>query len=106
MTTAKHPRKTLRSQAYDSLEELIVSQVLKPGAQVTEEELVQRTGIGRTPVREALQRLARDGLVSIRPRSAIAARLQRAVAGGDGGIGDRGGDRRRGGGGRRMKEEG
>ena len=71
MTTEKHPRKTLRSQAYDRLEELIVSQVLKPGARVTEEELVQRTGIGRTPVREALQRLARDGLVSIRPRSAI-----------------------------------
>jgi DNA-binding GntR family transcriptional regulator len=71
MTNAKQPRRTLRSQAYDSLEELIVSRVLEPGAQVTEEDLVKRTGIGRTPVREALQRLARDGLVSIRPRSAI-----------------------------------
>ena len=63
--------KTLRTHAYEILEELIVTQALQPGASVTEEELAQRTGIGRTPIREALQRLAREGLVSIRPRSAI-----------------------------------
>jgi DNA-binding GntR family transcriptional regulator len=67
----KPPRKTLRTQAYELLEEMIVTQVLKPGATVTEEDLARKTGIGRTPIREALQRLARDGLVSIRPRSAI-----------------------------------
>lgn len=67
----KIAHKTLRTQAYEILEDLIVTQALRPGAVVTEEALVQRTGIGRTPVREALQRLARDGLVSIRPRSAI-----------------------------------
>src|SRR5688500_10447445 len=50
---------------------MIVTGVLKPGATVTEEELARRTGIGRTPIREALQRVAREGLVSIRPRSAI-----------------------------------
>ena len=65
------PRKTLRAQAYERLEELIVTQKVKPGSSVTEEDLVQLTGIGRTPVREALQRLAREGLVSIRPRAAI-----------------------------------
>jgi DNA-binding GntR family transcriptional regulator len=65
------PRKTLRAQAYERLEELIVTQKVKPGSTVTEENLVQLTGIGRTPVREALQRLAREGLVSIRPRAAI-----------------------------------
>jgi DNA-binding GntR family transcriptional regulator len=64
-------KKTLRTHAYEVLEELIVTQALKPGATVTEEELATRTGIGRTPIREALQRLSRDGLVSIRPRSAI-----------------------------------
>ena len=68
MTT---PRKTLRTQAHELLEDMIVTQVLKPGATVTEEELATRTGIGRTPIREALQRLARDGLVTIRPRAAI-----------------------------------
>src|SRR6478752_7334766 len=53
---------------------MIVTQVQKPGATVTEEELARRTGIGRTPIREALQRLAREGLVSIRPRAAIVIR--------------------------------
>ena len=67
-------RKTLRTQAYELLEDMIVTQVLKPGATVTEEELARRTGIGRTPIREALQRLAREGLVSIRPRAAIVIR--------------------------------
>jgi len=69
--TMKSAHKTLRSKAYEVLEDLIVTQALKPGESVTEEELAHRTGIGRTPIREALQRLARDGLVSIRPRSAI-----------------------------------
>lgn len=63
--------KTLRALAYEALEDLIVNQAIAPGSTVTEEELVARTGIGRTPVREALQRLAREGLVSIRPRSSI-----------------------------------
>lgn len=67
----KPARQTLRAQAYERLEEIIVTQVLKPGATVTEEELTRLTAIGRTPIREALQRLAREGLVSIRPRSAI-----------------------------------
>lgn len=65
------PKKSLRSQAYELLQEWIVTQVLKPNTTVTEEELAERSGIGRTPIREALQRLARDGLLSIRPRSAI-----------------------------------
>lgn len=62
--------KTLCSQAYEILENMIVSRELAPGSKVTEEQLSKRTGIGRTPIREALQLLARDGLVSIRPRSA------------------------------------
>lgn len=64
-------RKSLRTQAYELLEEMIVTQVLQPGSTVTELELADLTGIGRTPIREALQRIAREGLVSIRPRSAI-----------------------------------
>lgn len=67
----KPTQKTLRTHAYEVLEELIVTHALAPGVCVTGEELAQRTGIGRTPIREALQRLAREGLVSIRPRSSI-----------------------------------
>ena len=44
------PTKTLPAQAYDVLEDMIVSQVLKPGSAVTEDELASRVGIGRTPV--------------------------------------------------------
>lgn len=65
------PDNSLRTQAYELLQEWIVTQVLKPNTTVTEEELAERSGIGRTPIREALQRLAREGLLSIRPRSSI-----------------------------------
>lgn len=51
--------------AYDAIEQLIVFQELAPGSLISEARLVERTGLGRTPVREALQRLARDHLVEI-----------------------------------------
>lgn len=44
---------------------------LAPGAAVSEAELSQRIGIGRTPIREALQRLARERLVNILPRRGV-----------------------------------
>lgn len=44
---------------------------LPPGAIVSEEDLQSRTGFGRTPVREALQRLERDQLVRIIPRRGV-----------------------------------
>jgi DNA-binding GntR family transcriptional regulator len=66
--TRRMTETTLRAQAYRALEEAIVTQSLRPGSKVTEVELSNRLGIGRTPIREALQRLAREGLVSVRPR--------------------------------------
>src|SRR5688572_18952051 len=62
---------SLTDLAYVHLEELIVTLKLKPGATVSEAELSELTGIGRTPIREALQRLAREKLVSILPRRGI-----------------------------------
>ena len=44
---------------------------LAPGSVVSETELSLRLGIGRTPIREALQRLARERLVTILPRRGI-----------------------------------
>ena len=44
---------------------------LPPGAVVSEKELSLRLDIGRTPIREALQRLARERLVTILPRRGI-----------------------------------
>jgi DNA-binding GntR family transcriptional regulator len=62
---------TLTEQAYAALEELIVHGELGPGALVSEAMLADRLGIGRTPIREALQRLAREHLVSIQPRRSV-----------------------------------
>ncbi len=50
---------------------MIVTLKLLPGAAVSEVELSQLLGIGRTPIREALQRLARESLVAIFPRRGI-----------------------------------
>lgn len=62
---------TLVERAYRILEEEIVTLVLAPGEVVSEALLSERLGIGRTPVREALQRLARERLVRIMPRRGI-----------------------------------
>ena len=44
---------------------------LKPGEILSEQMLSATYAIGRTPIREALQRLAREGLVTIFPRKGI-----------------------------------
>lgn len=62
---------TLTEQAYYRLEEMIVTLKLAPGASLSEQALSAELGIGRTPIREALQRLAREGLVRVLPRKAI-----------------------------------
>ena len=52
----------------DQIRALIVQRVYGPGDRLGEVELADRLGVSRTPVREALQRLAADGLVEIVPR--------------------------------------
>ena len=59
---------SLTERAYRELEEQIVTLQLEPGTVLTEAALAARLDIGRTPIREALQRLAREGLVVILPR--------------------------------------
>jgi DNA-binding GntR family transcriptional regulator len=58
-------------QAYQALEAMIVFQELPPGSLISERLLMERTGFGRTPVREALQRLARDRMVDIHPSRGV-----------------------------------
>lgn len=62
---------SLTERAYRELEEAIVTLRLVPGEIVSEASLSERLGIGRTPIREALQRLARERLVVIMPRRGI-----------------------------------
>ena len=59
---------SLADQAYFALRQLIVSLDLPPGLAIKEPELTARLGIGRTPVREALRRLALERLVEVYPR--------------------------------------
>jgi len=61
----------MTEQAYRLLEERIVTLQIPPGEFLSEYALVQQLGLGRTPIREALQRLAREGLVVILPRKGI-----------------------------------
>lgn len=62
---------SLSDRAYYSIRELIVTLDLAPGSIVSERELMDRLGVGRTPVREALQRLERECLVEVYPRRGI-----------------------------------
>jgi DNA-binding GntR family transcriptional regulator len=62
---------TLTEQAYREIEERIVTLQLKPGEFLSEYALSESLRIGRTPIREALQRLAHEGLVTILPRKGI-----------------------------------
>ena len=53
--------------AYERLKEAIVSGELAPGEKIRDSEVAQRLGLSRTPVREALTRLADTGLVEAKP---------------------------------------
>jgi DNA-binding GntR family transcriptional regulator len=70
-TAAKNGDLSLTDRAYRRLEEMIVTLQLAPGAVVSETALSKRLDIGRTPIREALQRLARERLIVVLPRRGI-----------------------------------
>ncbi len=59
---------SLADRAYLAIRDLIVSLKLQPGALIDERRLVESLGIGRTPVREALRRLAQEQLIEVFPR--------------------------------------
>lgn len=60
--------RSLSDQAYYRIRELIVTLELPPRSLVSERELMEQLGLGRTPVREALRALARERLVDVYPR--------------------------------------
>jgi DNA-binding GntR family transcriptional regulator len=59
---------SLADQAYYAIRELIVSLEYAPGDPISERDLTDRLGIGRTPIREALRQLAQEKLVEVFPR--------------------------------------
>lgn len=62
---------SLSDQAYSQIEEMIVTMKLPPETPVSEAQLSNLLEIGRTPIREAIQRLSREHLVTIVPKRGI-----------------------------------
>jgi len=62
---------SLAERAYRLLEAQLVTLKLAPGEFISEKDLMERTGIGRTPVREAIQRLSAEGLLQVIPRKGL-----------------------------------
>lgn len=63
------PRGTgnLSARVYNQIKSLILSNEVLPGQKLYHRELSERLGVSRTPVREALTRLAQEGYVSLLP---------------------------------------
>jgi DNA-binding GntR family transcriptional regulator len=59
----------ISERAYAELRDRIVTLRLAPGTVLREDELMSELGIGRTPLREAVKRLALENLVAVQPRS-------------------------------------
>jgi DNA-binding GntR family transcriptional regulator len=65
------PKRRAADVAYETLENMISTLQLQPGAQVVEAELVEHTQLGRTPLREALLRMVSMGLIVQQPRRGL-----------------------------------
>lgn len=63
--------KPMANQAYDYLYQKIVACEYLPGQEINEKQLLEETMMGRTPLREALLSLQKDGLVEIFPRKGM-----------------------------------
>jgi len=68
MGSATLDRRTLWQRVHEHLRDEIISGALPPGTELHEFALARSLGVSRGPVREALGRLATEGLVTVRPR--------------------------------------
>lgn len=64
-------RESLSQVAYGRIRSMILKRELLPGQFINEGDLQQALGLGRTPVREALLALSRNGLVTVHPRKGV-----------------------------------
>ena len=62
------PPALLADRAYEGLREQIVTLRIRPGGPIDEDRVSRELGLGRTPVREAIKRLALEQLVTVFPR--------------------------------------
>jgi len=61
-------QEALRDRVVTAIRDAIVQGRLRPGEKVPEDDLAQRLGVSRTPIREAIRILEQQGLVSVRPK--------------------------------------
>lgn len=69
VSLSKVTRPLLRDEAYDRIRRAIVDGSLAPGTPLRDGDLAEQLGLSKAPVREALRRLADDGLVDSKPQS-------------------------------------
>lgn len=60
------PPESVKTEVADSIRDMIIQDVLPPGRRISERALAERLGVSRTPVREALKILIREGLLESR----------------------------------------
>jgi DNA-binding GntR family transcriptional regulator len=68
MQALQLPSELLSDRAYAAIRDRLVALEIAPGAPLDEDGLMAELGVGRTPVREAIRRLALEGLVVVYPR--------------------------------------
>ncbi|WP_323118490.1 GntR family transcriptional regulator [Burkholderia alba] len=65
---------SLADQAYALIQRDIITMRLRPGEALNEADLIARTGIGRTPVHQAVHRLVLEGMLTVMPRKGVMVR--------------------------------
>lgn len=70
LTTRTAP-KTIAEQVYDRVRDEVLTGALLPGVWIREQDLADALRVSRTPVREAIRRLAHDGLVEASPNRGV-----------------------------------
>lgn len=65
------PKINLKTQAYNTIRQKIVTCEYAPGTFLNEELLTSELGLSRTPIRDALSRLEQEGLIEIKPKKGI-----------------------------------
>ncbi|WPC40408.1 GntR family transcriptional regulator [Clostridium sp. JS66] len=71
MSSSKKQELTLKYKAYEFIKEKIINCEMKPGSDISEDDLMEQLKTSRTPIREALMKLEQEGLVDIFPRKGI-----------------------------------
>lgn len=72
---ARSAKRDRAAQVFEILKHRILNFQLSPGVKISDKEVAESLGISRTPVREALNRLAEQGLVEFRPNRGFAVKV-------------------------------